>query len=341
MPKILYLSVHSILEYLEVKLLSELGYEVFSPGAYLDPQGGDGMRPSLEGINYNPDALALYHQICGQHSGKDGKYHLTKELVDKFDIILVMHDPKLIQANWDVMKHKRVVWRTIGQSISPVEQSLSRFRGEGMEIVRYSPMERNIPGYIGENALIRFYQDEHVYTGWTGEQERIINFTQDMKRRDQACNYTFFEEVTRPFPRHLFGPRNEGQSWTSGKISYTQQLIEYRTNRCYMYTGTKPASVTLNFIEALQTGIPMICIGADHGNGKDFPGHDLYEIPNIIKNGVNGFISDDKDELQSYIKQMLTDYDYAKKISQAGRATGIELFGKQNIKQAWKQYLGE
>jgi hypothetical protein len=37
--------------------------------------------------------------------------------------------------------------------------ALARGAPEGLEIVRYSPMERNIPGYIGEDALIRFYKD--------------------------------------------------------------------------------------------------------------------------------------------------------------------------------------
>ena len=342
MSKILYLSCHSILEFDEIKLLSQLGHEVFSPGAYVEPRNpGDAtLRPSVD-FDYDPDVVAQWHKLASNYPDKDTKDYLTKEFVDNFDTVIVMHLPRWIQRNWDAMKHKRVVWRTIGQSIQPVEQSLRRFRDEGMEIVRYSPMERNIPGYIGEDALIRFYKDEAVYSGWTGEQERVISFAQSMKQRDQACNYTFFEETTRDFPRHLFGPGNEGQSWTSGKVSYVQQLIEYRTNRCYFYTGTHPASYTLNFIEAAMTGIPMVCIGNEHGNASYFQNHNLYEIPNIIKHGENGFISDNPTELQHCIRELLGNYDYAQKISEAGRQTAIELFGVNKIKNQWKAYLGK
>jgi len=46
--KILFLSCHTVLEFDDLILLNELGYEVFSPGTYWKPEsGGDGIRPPL------------------------------------------------------------------------------------------------------------------------------------------------------------------------------------------------------------------------------------------------------------------------------------------------------
>ncbi len=339
--RILYCSCHSVLEFDEVKLFHELGYEVFSPGAYVEPlnPGDASMRPGIPGLVYDPDILASYHAIGAAHPGEDGKDHLTKEFVDKFDVVIVMHLPRWIKNNWQAMKHKRVIWRTIGQSINNTERELLSYRLDGLEIVRYSPMEANIPGYIGEDALIRFYKDPASFYQWEGNRERVITFCQSMQARGPACNFEFFREVTEPFERHLFGPGNEGYTWSTGKISFEQQKCELRDNRVYFYTGTHPASYTLNFIEAWQSGIPIVAIGPRNGNASYFPGHNLYEIPRLIQNGVNGFMSDDLNELRGYISLLLKDRDIALQVGEKGRQEAIRHFGKDLIKASWKAYL--
>ena len=252
-----------------------------------------------------------------------------------------MHIPAWIRDNWDAFQNVRVIWRTIGQSTSGTEASLQEFRSKGMEIVRYSPMEKNIPGQIGGDARIRFYKDPADYGGWTGEQRRVITFAQHMKDRDQACNFSFFEEATRDFPRHLFGPGNEHiGDWTSGKISAEQQMVEYRTNRAYFYTGTHPASYTLNFMEAWMTGTPIVAIGSERGNAGYFPGHDLYEIPHLIDNGVTGFVSNNLEKLRGYVQALLDDKELADNISKAGRKRAIEIFGRDTIAEQWQEFLG-
>jgi len=340
--RILYLSCHSILEYDEVRLLHELGHEVFSPGAYVEPAnpGDHTLRPSIEGLVYTEEVKEKWHALAALHPGKDSKDFLTKEFVDYFDTVIVMHIPRWITKNWESIKHKRVIWRTIGQSISGIEKQLQSYVRQGLQIVRYSPMERNIPGYIGEDALIRFYKDPEEYKDWTGTNKRIISFSQDMKTRDRACNFTFFEQTTRPFSRALFGPRSElAGDWGQGKVPFEQLQEELRTNRVYFYTGTHPASYTLNFIEAWMTGIPIVAIGSQHGNANYFPGHDLYEIPSLIQHGVNGFVSDNIAELRAGIKALLGDPYQAQRISDQGRTSAIKVFGKQAIKEQWKKFL--
>lgn len=342
MTKILYLSCHSILEHDEVKLFHEMGYEIFSPGAYVEPAnpGDSTLRPGIPGLVYDPDIVEQWHNICVAHPGQDGKDHLTKEFVDNFDCIIVMHLPRWIVGNWEAMKHKRVIWRTIGQSVASTEAQLRPFRQEGLEIVRYSPREQYIPGQIGADALIRFYKDPNDYGPWTGESKRVITFAQSMKARGGACNFDLFEHVTRPFARHLFGPGNEGLDWSSGKVPFEQLQTELCVNRVYFYTGTHPASYTLNFIEAWMSGIPIVAIGPQFGNGDWCRNHDLYEIQDLIQNYSNGFISNDPVELQHYIELLLTNDEIATAISQSGRAEAIRHFGKDMIKASWKNYLG-
>lgn len=338
--RILYLSCHSILEYEEVKMLHELGYNVFPAGAYINPTNPhDNKRPSIPGLELDPALLEQYGKLASP--GVDSRDCLTKEFVNNFDTVIIMHLPRWAENNWNALKHKRVIWRTIGQSVASTEQTMAKFVNQGMQIVRYSPQEVCIPHFAGQDALIRFYKDPDQYGNWLGDKKQVITFAQNMKNRGSACNYSFFEEATRPFPRHLFGPGNEGESWTSGVVPYEQLKEELRRNRVYFYTGTHPASYTLNFMEAWMTGIPIVAIGQQRGNAEHLYNHNLYEIPYLIQNGENGFVSDDIDELRMYMNQLLKDDSLAKKISINGRNSAIRHFNKDMIAASWKEFLGE
>ena len=168
--KIQYISCHSILEYDEVQLLTELGHDVFSNGAYIDPAGHiTHPRPGIKGAKYYPEYAELARM--------NPTTNLPKELIDPFDVIIVMHQPDVLVQNWDKIKHKKVIWRSIGQSVPAVERKLAPLREEGLVVVRYSPKEENIDSYTGSDAMIRFYKDPEVYKGWDGKDTGVVNFS--------------------------------------------------------------------------------------------------------------------------------------------------------------------
>jgi len=349
MKKLLYMSCHEILEFQEVSLFVELGYDVYSMGAYSNPAQAGILRPAIPGAKPHPQLHAVYLQ--------SSKENIHQELVDWADLIVMMHNSRVdvvdhpqpwlgstrvnsegkTEDNWEKLKKKPVIWRSIGQSTKEIEESLKPYRDDGLKIVRYSPKEKTIPSYCGEDAMIRFYEDENEFKGWTGEKKQVITIAQSMKSRGDACNFRAFLEATEPFERRLFGPGNEDAGLIGGQLTYEQLKQELRTSRVYFYTGTQPASYTLNFIEALMTGIPIVAIGKSFY--RQFPDQDTYEVPEIIKNGENGFVSDSIEELQKYIQLLMDDYELAKKIGENGRKTAIELFGKEKIKEEWRLFL--
>lgn len=335
--KLLYLSCHSILEFDEVKLFHELGIDIFSPGAYLEPGNPSEMRPALPDLKYDPEDVAAFHALG--KPGIDNKELLTKKFIDRFDAVLIMHMPKWVIVNWDAMKHKPVIWRTIGQSLSHQEKALAPYRQQGLKIVRYSPRERTIPGYIGEDALIRFYKDPADYGPWNGDKEQVVTFAQNMRARNEACNFNLFERATRLYPRGLYGPGSDTETFGHGKVPYDELQQTMRDSRCYFYTGTHPASYTLNFIESWMTGMPIVAIGTRWGNATYFPGHALYEIADLIENGVTGFVSNNEAELADRVGQLLRDKSLAETISVNARAKAIEVFGKDTIGLQWKTFL--
>lgn len=327
--KLLYLSCHSILEYDELKLFEEMGIDYFSLGSYIVPTAPtDSIRPALK---HTPDPW-----LTANAPQKD---QLTQEFVDHFDTIVVMHVPEWIIRNWPVIKHKRVIWRSIGQSTTKVEQLLAPFKHEGLEVVRYSPREQFIQGNIGYDAMIRFYKDENEFNHWIGAENQTITFTQNMKHRAEFCNYETWLKVTKDIKATVYGPNNEDMGERNGGLlTYDGMKQKMRDGRSYLYTGTQPASYTLNFIEALMTGIPVVAIGPKYANSLKIAGP-TYEVHEIITNGINGFWSDDVKELNKYLKALSNDMALARVIGRAGRETAIKHFGKETVKQYWQKFL--
>lgn len=336
--KILYLSCHEILEYDELKLLSELGHECYSLGAYTHPGGEESRkRPPLPNLPYDPHFIEL--------STRYSREEMHPEMLEGIDAVIIMHIPEWIEKNWGIFepfikRGGRLIWRSIGQSAPHQERKLQPYRDAGMEVVRYSPAEQSIEDNIGCDAMIRFGKDPNEYKDWNGAQLQVINFTQSMLQRAQFCGWEVTRAVIRPFKSKIYGPGNEELGkMTGGLLTYEEQKQVMRDNRAYFYHGTYPASYTLAFIEAWMTGIPVVAVGPAHGNGKDFGKQRTYEIHELIANGVNGFWSDDVTELQGYIARLFDDHEFARQIGFMGRQRAIELFGIDEIKGRWKQFL--
>ena len=336
--KILYTSCHEILEYDELKLFTELGYECYALGAYTQPGGDENRkRPSLD-LPYNPHFIELALQYT--------KYNIHPEMLEGIDVIIVMHDTKVIRDNWPLFKEfidkgGRVIWRSIGQSVTAREMELKEARIGGMEVVRYSPAEDTIPENIGCDAMIRFYKDPEEYKDWNGNDERVVNFTQSMQQRGEFCGYQAWVEATLKLPRVVYGPGNEGlgKDW-GGMLTNEEQLKAYRDARTYFYHGTYPASYTLTFIEALMTGVPLVAAGSIMGNSQRmFGSQSTYEVATILSHGKNGFVFDNPAEMRNCFTELLKNRELAEQIGSAGRELAIELFGKETIKAQWKEYL--
>ena len=330
---ILYLSCHETLEYDEIKLFTEMGHKVVSYGAYSTPQQSGILRPSIPKLFFDEE---LYS--CVLQSSKD---HLHDKLIQWADVIIVMHIDKWIYSNLERIRHKRVVWRSIGQSIPDIELRLKYLKAAGIQIVRYSPAESRIRGYCGSDGLIRFYKDKEVFNSWEGGTPQVITIAQQMchSGRKRELSWHIFEAISKGIDTRLYGLGNEcaGDLW-GGQLEFDEMLQVLRQSRCYFYTGTKPAPYTLGFIEAFMTGIPIVAIGKGIAY-DEFYQQNTYEVEDIIRNGHNGFVSDSIDGLRDYCKQLLDNHRLAQKISAEARNTAIKLFSKEVVIKQWEKFL--
>lgn len=309
-----------------------MGHDVFSMGSYINPlQPHDNKRPPVMGGKYYEHLIAV--------SAVYSKDNLHPDIIEPFDIIVVDHIDSWIANNWDIIKHKKVVLRTIGQNTSNTEFRLQEYRDQGLKVVRYSPKEANIPLYVGSDAMIRFYKDPDEFKDYNGNINDVVTLGQSLAKRAEFCNYDVFDQATTSFSRSIYGSDNQDIPGWKGQPDYEGLKKMLRDHRVFFYTGTQPASYTLGFIEAFMTGIPIVAIGNEIGNSMFLKEQDTYEVPDIIQNGINGFCSDNIPELREYVERLLNNSAFAKQIGDAGRKTAIELFGKDVIREQWKNFF--
>lgn len=332
--RIHYISDHAILEYDEIKLFTEMGHDVFSNGAYLDPKGHITLpRPGIERMKYN----TKYADLARTSPRTD----LPVELLDPFDLIIVMHQPQVIVQNWEKLKGRKVIWRTIGQSVAGIESALAKPRKEGLKIVRYSHKEKNIRGYLGADAMIRFYKDPAEYQGWTGDNKKVVSFAQSLKGRRSFCHYDEIMQVIEQLDGKVYGPGNEDLGiYNGGNLPYENQLQIMQQSRCMIYGGTWPASYTLGFIEALMMGLPIVAISKALAHYPQYEPFDFYEVDEILST-IGGIVCDNPKDMVDRTKELLEDYEHAKGISEKQRELAIKIFGKDKIKAEWEAFFND
>lgn len=336
--KIMYLSVHGILEYDEVRMFNDLGVKIFSPnGNYESANSSSPFRPKIENFNIDQEDYIEYKSTWNIW---DWNMVCPKRFVDRFDVVYVMGFEKFIFHNWESFKHKPIIWRTIGQSNKNTERLIGdlKRKNSNLKIVRYSPTEKNCGNYAGEDAVIRFGKRTHEWCGWNGREKQLVTVVQSMKRRHAHCAWDVFESVSKVIPCKLFGGDNPevDSSLNHGSPGYEQLINVYKDHRAYFYAGTVPANYTLNFIEAWMTGIPVIALNANMINDDK---NGVYEIPRLIEHGVNGFLANDIFELMDITTEVFNDDILAKSISEKGRETAISHFDETKIKNEWNNFF--
>jgi hypothetical protein len=333
---ILLLASHAVAEYDDVRMFTDLGYDVFAPGGYEVPgTEGEGIRPTLPNAPAHPDLVSRLQEVRAKHGDPGhlidaGKALLHDDIIDWADVIIVHHFPvPWIGGQWDRIRHKRVIWRTCGQSDRQLERFMAEFKA--LQIVRYSPKEQIAFGrdFAGQHALIRFGKYPDDYGPWIGDSVVVGNVTQHMKQRGDACGYGFWQAATAGLPVAPAGPGSE-EIGGLGTLAYPEMLDYLRHLRAYLYTGTTPASYTLGLIEAMLSGVPIVSIGPDAWRGPEnlFEGHEIagtgHNHPVPARDQIAWILSHPRDAAVESI---------------AIRQRAIDLFDVATIGPQWTEFL--
>lgn len=153
----------------------------------------------------------------------------------------------------------------------------------------------------------------------------VLSVVNDFKNRDYCCNYGGWERITKGLKAKVVGSDNPGMS---GPASGPEELVkEYQSAQVFLNTSTI-SPIPTSLLEAMACGCPVVTTAT-------------CMIPEIIKNGVNGYCSNDEPVLRSRIEELLQNEDMRMSMGEQARKTIIDRFSEDNFITNWNNIFNK
>jgi hypothetical protein len=183
-------------------------------------------------------------------------------------------------------------------------------------ISEYSSSEWRSNGEIMHHGV-----DTELFSPSTGDRDCVVlSVVNDWINRDWCCNFQGWKRITHQLPVKVVGD-TPGLSKPAKDINHLANLYKY--SRIFLNTSTV-SPIPYSLLEAMSSGCACVSTAT-------------CMIPEIIEHGVNGFISNDENELRKYTIQLLKDEELARKLGNAARQTILEKFSLPYFINRWNQ----
>ncbi|MDP1569128.1 MAG: glycosyltransferase [Vicinamibacterales bacterium] len=167
------------------------------------------------------------------------------------------------------------------------------------------------------------------YDGYTGADARVLRVGNFMKARDVMLGYQDQLRILKGQPSTLLG-LNEPEPGAESRFSRSWDDLKqcFRSHRVFLNTTVEgyEDGYNLAMLEAMATGMPIV------------------STPNQsspIENGVNGFVSADREWLGEQIAVLLADQPLAERLGQAARQTVARRFAMADFVAKWNRVFDE
>jgi len=148
----------------------------------------------------------------------------------------------------------------------------------------------------------------------------VLSVANDFVNRDYCLNFYGWQRVTEGLQTKLVG-ETEGLSKAAES---TEKLVE-EYNTCQIFFNSSTLSpVPTSLLEAMSCGCAVVSTAT-------------CMIPEVIENGVNGFISNDEKELRSYLDQLMSDEGLRDRLGTAARQTVVDDFSEERFISEWNK----
>lgn len=146
----------------------------------------------------------------------------------------------------------------------------------------------------------------------------VLSVVNDFKNREYCCNYSGWERITNGLAFRLVG-NNPGISEPANGVEAL--AAEYQSAQVFLNTSTV-SPIPTSLLEAMSCGCAVVTTAT-------------CMIPEIVKDGVNGFCSNDESVLRSRIEQLLNDEELRTRLGQEARKTILERFSEEQFINNW------
>jgi glycosyltransferase involved in cell wall biosynthesis len=163
----------------------------------------------------------------------------------------------------------------------------------------------------------------------------VANLTQDMVMRGESCGLQYYLAATDGLPAMPAGKGSELLPGGIGILSYEGVHFYLAGARCYIYTGTRPASYTLGLLEANLSGVPTVVIGK-RAWGGEWGGEDLWDMWGADAGWEK---LNDPAYARKLLKRYLDDPELARRAGERARQNCIKDHDVAVVGQQWREFL--
>ena len=159
---------------------------------------------------------------------------------------------------------------------------------------------------------------------YTGELARGITVINNLPQRGRRVGVDLYEWTARRVPLDLIGMRSEAMGGLGEvpNMEVAATMAKYR----FFFTPIRYASLGLSLVEAMMAGMPIVGVAAT-------------ELPNVITNGVEGYVDSRPDRLLDCMRQLIHEPELARRWGLAARKTALKRFSIERHIDDWNEVL--
>lgn len=171
--------------------------------------------------------------------------------------------------------------------------------------------------------------DLNIFKGYNGDLPRAVNISNHFKERDHWLGYEIFREILRrgDIMADVIGENTPPEGLVEcylGSISDPKVMAGVAGTRRFYLNTTQLSPLPLSLLEAMAIGLPVVTTAKQH-------------IPEVVRNGVEGFISNDVDELVAGALKLLAHRELAHDMGCAATERIASKFSMTNFVRNWNQ----
>jgi len=195
----------------------------------------------------------------------------------------------------------------------------------GVLVVSISEMKQKTWGVSG--PIIRPFIDTEYFNGYNGKLAVGLRVGNQLVNKGQLLYWDFFQAVITEYPVKILGYNPDLKNVTRAQ-DLNDLRQHYQTHRFYIHTSKYDFEDGYNMasLEAMACGMPIVC--------------NQHPTSPII-NGMNGFMSNDVDELRAWIEMLLMDLSLAQKMGIAAREWVLDNNSLDDFRTNWQGAVEE
>jgi len=249
---------------------------------------------------------------------------------EEFDLILVHTSDDRIRVAQDIKEYCQVPiirhCHVLPDVRYNIQQQLQTFQSADVDLTTFiSDFNSKSWGYNESNS--KFINHGMDTDFWCDEnnQDRentLLSVVNYWSSRDWACGWNLWRSIVEPnqLPVKVLG-KNPGLSDAAESI--TELKKAYQKSSIFLNTSLH-SPVPMSLMEAMACGCAIVSTAT-------------CMIPEIIKHGENGLLSNSPQELQDHCKQLLLDPSYARKLGNNARETILNNYNLNQFTNSWNQ----